>query len=60
MASFTFGTGRAQNCTTSGRHMMMCVLECCGTPMKRPRWPHVAGMGSSSTGTEVDTKTINN
>ena len=46
------GTGKPQNCTTSSRHMMMCVSVYCGTLMKPPKWPRVDGMGSSNTGIE--------
>ena len=46
------GTGRPRNCTTSSRHMMMCVSVYCGTLMKPPKWPRVDGMESSSTGIE--------
>ena len=46
------GTGKPQNCTTSSRHMTMCVSVYCGTLMKPPKWLRVDGMGSSSTGIE--------
>jgi hypothetical protein len=50
MESATYGTGKQQNYTRSGRLMTVCVLECCGTRMNLVSLLLLAGMVSLSTG----------
>lgn len=53
MGNYTYGTGRPPSCTTSSKRTTMFALGYSGTHTRLPKWRHVAGTVSSSTGIEA-------
>ena len=50
MESYTYGTGKPQNCTVNSRHTMMCVYQPCGIHTKHLRSQLLDGTVSLNTG----------